>query len=185
MDAQPTLPSGASPRVGARWARANPYRTFLRRRIRLFLAACAVVGLVTAIMGLSMESFLRHVRQSRFDARDIAVPPELRDALVRAAQGDHASLATLIPKYPHESFALLVDQEHAPESMDFRNPLSSLGAEESDRLLRELAPLLPLRVLRNDITRALDQPRERSRVVTILKANPTLEASRLLEQGAR
>ncbi len=189
MDAQPVVPAG--PRARVSFALADPHRGFLRRKVRSYLIACALVGVGAGGLGLVLQTVSRKLARFDYDARHVDVPVGLRDAAAQAAAGDASALHRLIPAHPSEALALLVDQEHAPESMGWRNPFGAMPKEASERLLRECAPLFPLERVGHEFgrifaQRSIGQPGdpaavERNRALTLLEAHPSPEALKLLE----
>lgn len=190
MDAQSPFSAGPARGVGGRLAQANPHRGFLRRKLGLYWAGCALAGAAGLAMGYGVTKGHEAFFAGQYTAKSARVPPALADAVARAAAGDTGPLKAAIPNHPAAALALLVDAEHAPESMGYRNPLAKLGEKELDQVLRACAPAFPLEGLKEDINRILHlSPHDLipnnaflkgSRVLTILEASGDPDAGRLL-----
>lgn len=191
MDSQSSLAGSASGRVAGRLAELNPHAGFLRRKIRRFVVAALLIGAAGGGLGRLLVAAQESLAEDDFSAKRVAVPEELRAAVVSAARGDAKAFQDLIPAHPVAALTLLIDQEHAPASMDFRNPLGAMPREASDRLVRECAALFPLeavapelrRVFRQRISRAWGSPnatREQERARLLLGARP--DGADLLEE---
>lgn len=177
-----------------RLAQLDPHRGFLRRKVRNYLIASAIIAAISAGLGWLLRTTLNELQEHvTYCSRRVVNPSlELWRALEEASAGNPVPLQQAIENTPAQALALLLDREHAPESMGKPNPLAAMSQESYHQLLRDCAAHFSLSrheaafelIFRQSSRLKPNADALRDRALTLLEAHPSHDVRDLLNGPA-